>query len=123
VALSSYRQLDVWQKAMDLVVSVYELSKRFPADERFGLTSQLRKAAVSIPAYIAEGYGRTGRGEYLRHLSIAGGSLTELETHVAIAGRLGFIERDQTAVAWQLAQDVGSMLTRLIQSLQEKTAS
>jgi len=70
MALKTYRDLGGWQKSMDLVVAVYRLSKKLPADEKFGLTSQLRRAAVSIPANIAEGYGRKHRGDYIHHLSI-----------------------------------------------------
>jgi len=73
MALKSYRDLEVWQKGVDLVVLLYQLTKLFPDDERYGLISQIRRAAVSIPANIAEGYGRTHRGDYLRHLSIAKG--------------------------------------------------
>jgi len=117
MALKSYRDLDVWQKAMDLVVVAYETSRAFPSEERFGLASQLRKAAVSIPANIAEGYGRMYRGDYVRHLSIARGSLAELETHLAIAVRLDFITREDAMPCWDLSQEVGKMLTRLMQSL------
>ncbi len=117
MALKSYRDLDIWQKAMDLVVAAYETSRAFPSEKRFGLASQLRKAAVSIPANIAEGYGRMYRGDYVRHLSIARGSLAELETHLAIAVRLDYVTREGAMACWDLSQEVGKMLTRLIQSL------
>jgi len=120
--LKNYRDLIVWQKSMDLVVAVYKASKTFPSDERFGLTGQLRRAAVSIPANIAEGYGRKHRGEYLYHLSVAAGSLAEVETHLAISVRLEFISRDAATAIWNLAQEVGKMLAKLMQSLEaEKT--
>jgi len=117
--MKTYRELDVWKKSVDMVVSAYELTEKFPDRERYGLTGQLRRAAVSIPANIAEGYGRTHRGDYLHHLSIARGSLAELETHLAIAVRLGFIPREEAVSLWGMAQDVSKMLTRLVQSLQK----
>jgi len=118
MSLKSYRDLDVWEKSVDLVVLVYQLAKSFPSEEKFGLTSQIKKAAVSVPANIAEGYGRTHRGDYVHHLSMARGSLAELETHVVIAGRLNFIKRKETVETWNVAQEVGKMLNKLIQTLQ-----
>ena len=117
MTLKTYRDLTVWQKAMDLVVAVYGLSRRLPAEERFGLMSQMQRASVSVPANIAEGYGRIHRGEYVHHLSIARGSLAELETHVAIAVRLQYVAREDAVEVWNLAQEVGKMLSSLIQSL------
>src|SRR5207253_2763690 len=87
--------------------------------ERFGLTSQTRRAAVSIPANIAEGNGQLHRANYLRHLSIAKGSLTELETHLQIAVRLDYLNREQAKQAWLLLQEVGRLLNGLIRSLEE----
>ncbi len=115
--LTSYRELDVWKKAVDLVEAIYELSRQLPDDEKFGLVSQIRRAAVSVPSNIAEGYGRQHRGDYLRHLSVANGSLKEMETQLLIAGRLGFINRDQARPAWELSQEVGRMLSALSASL------
>lgn len=86
-----HEQLDVWQDAMELVVLVYRLSGQFPDSERYALTSQIRRAAVSVPSNIAEGAARRSRPEYLRFLSIARGSLSELSTQVQIAERLGFL--------------------------------
>ncbi|MGQ0633168.1 MAG: four helix bundle protein [Planctomycetaceae bacterium] len=92
MSISSYRDLQVWQRGMDLVVACYRLAKRFPDEERFGLVSQLQRAAVSVPANIAEGRGRSTTRDFLRHLSIACGSLAELETHIAIGVRLGYVQ-------------------------------
>lgn len=117
MSLKSYRDLEVWQKAMDLVEEVYRIAERFPSHEKYGLTGQLQRAAVSIPANIAEGYARMHRKEYLHHLSIARGSLAEVETHLALAVRLGFASKDDVIGTWRRAQDVGKLLTRLIQSL------
>jgi four helix bundle protein len=93
--ISSYRDLSVWQKAMNLVVDCHRLSDDFPRDENFALKIQLRRAAVSIPSNIAEGHGRTGVPGYLHHLSIAHGSLMELETHLQIAMRLEYLAQQQ----------------------------
>lgn len=93
--ISNYQDLTVWQQAMDLVIECYQLAKHFPNFEQYGLTSQLQRAAVSIPANIAEGHDRAYTKEYLRHLSIAKGSLTELETHIHIAKRLSYCNGEQ----------------------------
>lgn len=119
MSLKSYRDLEVWQKAMDLTELVYAITKQYPSDERFGLTSQSRKAAVSVPSNIAEGYGRTHRGDYLKFLSNARGSLCELETQLILAGRLKFATREAIIPAWSLCQQIGKMLLRLILKLAE----
>src|ERR1041384_1414070 len=90
--LRSYRDLEVWRKSIDWVQQIYQASSGFPAEERFGLTSQLRRAAVSVPSNIAEGAARTGTGEFLQSLSVASGSLAEAETQLIVANRLGMIE-------------------------------
>jgi four helix bundle protein len=118
--LTNYRDLEVWKKGIDLVVSIYHLTADFPGQEKFGITSQIQRAAVSIPANIAEGYGRTPRGDYLHHLSIARGSLAEVETHLTLVVRLGFASPERVLETWNLAQDVGKMLTKLIASLEPK---
>jgi len=120
MALQTYRDLAAWQKSMDLVVELYHLSKQLPKEELFGLTSQLRRAAVSVPANIAEGYGRLHRKEYINHLSIARGSLLETETHLQIAVRLEYLTREQAAIAWGLTQEVGRLLLALIRSLSQR---
>ncbi len=116
-AIRSYRDLVAWQKAMDLVDAIHELSARFPGDEKFGLTSQIRRAAVSVPSNVAEGYGRQNRGDYIRHLVIANGSLKEVETQIIVAGRQSFITREDSRTAWDLCQEVGKLLNALIKSL------
>jgi four helix bundle protein len=88
----SYRDLDVWQLAMETVVAAYRVTRAFPADERFGLTAQIRRAVVSIPANIAEGRSRLGPGEFRHGVSMARGSVAEVETDLAIAVALEFIE-------------------------------
>jgi four helix bundle protein len=118
--VKSYKDLVAWKKAMDLVEKTYRLSSGFPPDERYGLTSQIQRAAVSVPANIAEGHGRTTRGDYIRHLSIARGSLAELETHLMLAVRLEFVPREEVIETWNLSQEVGKMLTALLQALRKK---
>jgi four helix bundle protein len=120
MSLKTYRDLVVWQKAMDLVEAVYLLVADFPSTEKFGLVCQIQRAAVSVPANIAEGYGRTHRGDYLHHLSIAKGSFFELETHLLLAVRLKLVSRDALIPIWRLSQEVGKMLTKLIRSLKKK---
>lgn len=119
----SYRSLEVWQVAVELVEAVYRLTAGMPGNEQFGLTSQIRRAAVSVPADIAEGYGRIGRRDYIRHLGIARGSLMELETHIVVATRMQMREREQSRAVWDLTQRVGQMLSRLIASLQTADAT
>ena len=89
-SLGSYRDLRVWQGGMELAEACYRLTSTFPPSELYGLTSQIRRSASSIPANIAEGYGRRGRGDYVRFVGIAQGSLMELETHLLLSQRLGF---------------------------------
>src|SRR5437870_12101920 len=89
--VKNYQELIVWQRAIDLVEDVYKASKNFPREEIYGLTSQIRRAAVSIPSNIAEGQGRRTTSDFLRHLSIAYGSLREVETQILIARRLKYV--------------------------------
>lgn len=105
---------------MDLVVSVYRVSGSFPKQETYGLVSQVRRSAVSVPANIAEGHGRKHLGEYLQHLSIANGSLMELETHVLIAGRLDYLPRTDADSLLRSTTDVGCMLAGLIRALKRR---
>src|SRR5580765_3070336 len=103
--IRGYKDLEVWQKAVDLVVDTYQITKRFPSDERFGLVIQLRRASVSIASNIAEGRGRFGLGSFLYHLSVATGSLMEVETQFLIAERLGYVDTAQAkAVIGELGE-------------------
>ncbi|MEI7455845.1 MAG: four helix bundle protein [Nitrosomonadales bacterium] len=115
-----YSELLVWQKAMDLVTQVYKFTATFPAEERFGLSAQARRAAVSVPSNIAEGHGRKSTASYLNFLSIAFGSLMELETQIQIAVRLGFIQEDEALVLLAKTDEIGKMLSGLKRSLAEK---
>jgi four helix bundle protein len=112
-----YKDLIAWQKAMILVRDTYQLTRGWPADERFGLTLQARRAAVSVPANIAEGSGRTGARDLRNHLSIAHGSLCELETHVLVARDLGFIDTPETEALLERGEEVGRIIRGLLKSL------
>ena len=113
----TYKDLDVWQVAMEMVEDTYRATKTWPEAERFGLTSQAQRSAVSVPANIAEGYGRGHTAEYLHHLFIARGSLLELGTHLELALRLIYIEPTATKNLEALMTRVGMMLNKLIKAL------
>ena len=117
-AISSYRDLVVWQEAMDLAADAYKFVSRFPKEELYGLTSQVRRSAVSVPANIAEGYGRDNRGSYVQQLRVAQGSLKELETHFLIAERVGLTSSDSIGPLLIQAEKIGKMLRSLIRSLE-----
>jgi four helix bundle protein len=120
MTVRSYRDLDVWQKGMDLVVDCYNIANQFPKSEVYGLASQLQRAAVSVPANIAEGHGRSHTKEFLNHLSIAYGSLMEVETHLQIAARLRYIDGSSLEKLLEKSGVIGRMLNGLIQSLNRK---
>ena len=116
--IRSYRDLRVWQEGMGLAEACYLLTKRFPKDELFGMTSQIRRAASSVPANIAEGYGRDSKGDYIQFLRISQGSLKELETHLTLSGRVGLAAESETKNVLEKCDRLGKMLHRLIRSLQ-----
>ncbi len=115
--LSSYRELIVWQKSVDLVGDIYRITRDFPRDEMFGLTAQMRRAAVSVPSNIAEGQRRATRGEFIQFLCHARGSLFELETQLIIVADLKYLEpdvaRELTAKATEVARILNGLLTSL----------
>jgi four helix bundle protein len=117
-----HRELEVWQRAIDLTIEAYAIAKRLPATEKFALASQIRRSASSIPANIAEGNGQIHRGVYLRYLSVARGSLMELDSHLEVAVRIGYLKESDRAVAQSLIQRTGRMLTRLAQALRAARA-
>ncbi|MGA0546578.1 four helix bundle protein [Brevundimonas sp. VNH65] len=118
--LSSYRELTVWRDGIELVKACYFVTREFPKDELFGLTSQIRRSAVSVPANIAEGYGRGSRKDYVRHLMIAQGSLKELETHLIIAAEVGHSPQTQIDPLLSRCDRLGRGLGALIRSLRAK---
>lgn len=115
--MKSYRDLIVWQKSMTLVVDVYKLTKNFPDDEKFGLTSQLRRCVVSIPSNIAEGYGRNYTRDYIRFLQIARDSLYECQIQLEIAVNLEYLNAEAVKDITHLAFEVEKMLNSLINKL------
>ena len=121
--ITSYRELLVWQKAIDLVVAAYRATASFPKAETYGLVSQIRRAATSIPANIAEGYGRGSRKEYVQFLCIAQGSLKEVETHFIVAERLLYLIPEQTKRLPSQTDEIGRMLGSLIRKLKLSSAT
>ncbi len=113
----TYRDLELWQKATDLVVECYRTTRSFPNSEAYGLTSQMQRAAVSVPANTAEGQGRQYKTEFIQHLSIAYGSLTELETHIQIAQRLNYFKVGEAERLLDRTGKVGRVLNGLLRFL------
>jgi four helix bundle protein len=115
--VQSFRDLLVWQRAIQLTVQIYELTRAFPREEIYGLTSQMRRSAVSIPSNIAEGTGRSGTAELKHFLSIARASNCELQTQLIIARELSFGDKDRITVAEDLTHEVGKMIFAMAQKL------
>ena len=119
--VKSYQDLEVWKKSIDLAERIYRVSCSFPAEEKYGLTSQIRRAAVSVPSNIAEGAARTGTGEFLQFLSVASGSLAEGETQLILAGRLGYLVEAELETLREETEEISRMLGGLKRSLQLKS--
>ena len=115
--MSSYQDLELWQEAMVLAEDAYHLTRGFPKSEAFGLTSQIRRAASSIPANVAEGWGREATGDYMRFLRIAQGSLKELETHLILSSRVGCCQEEDIAPAMGRCASVSRLLRGLLRAL------
>ena len=118
--ITSYRDLSVWQQAMALAETCYALTRSFPRDELFGMTSQIRRSAASIAANIAEGHGREATGSFIQSLRVAQGSLKELETHILLAVRVSVTTQAKAGLALDQCQDIGKMLRALIRSLEAR---
>ena len=118
--LKNYKELKVWQKSYQLCLEVYRITAGFPKDEKFGLTSQIRRTVVSVPSNIAEGYGRKTTADYLKSLYIAYGSNCELETQIMLSGDLDYIYRDIVKAVMDKIHEVERMLKALIKSLEDK---
>jgi four helix bundle protein len=115
--VESYRDLLVWQRAVQMTLAIYRFTSGFPKEELFGLTSQIRRAGVSVASNIAEGYGRLSQGEYKQFLGMARGSNLEVQTQLFIAGELGYGNTQVLKDAEGLSMEVGKMLTSLIKNL------
>lgn len=119
----AHKKLEIWRKAVDLVVAVYQTTSRFPAEERFGLTAQLQRAAISVPSNIAEGAARGSNRSFVNSLHIARGSPSELDTQLIIAHRLGYLNEQEAAQLGLLLAEVDRMLNGLIASVRRKAAA
>jgi four helix bundle protein len=115
-----HEKLDVWKMSVDMVVRVYECTKSFPSEEKFGLTSQIRRAAVSIPANIAEGAGRQHDREFIQFLSIAQGSSSELETELLIAHKLGYLDENMHAQIYEEVNTIARMIVGLTNHIKSR---
>jgi len=111
--VNTFRDLLAWQKAMELVVAIYEVSHAFPQTEVFGLTGQIRRAAVSVPSNLAEGFGRRSRTDYARYILMAAGSLYEVQTQLEIALRLKYLTAESHARLFNLSREVEYLMSRL----------
>ena len=118
--VQSYRDLIVWQKSVELVLEIYRATQDFPRAETYGLVSQLRRAAVSVPSNVAEGHARLSTGEYKQFLGHARGSLMEIETQILISQRLGYMNSGQSNILLNRATEVGKVLNGLLSSLRQK---
>ena len=116
--IKSYRDLQVWQRAMDLAVACYDVTRDFPKSETYGMASHIRRASVSIPANIAEGFGRDSTGNFVSFLRVSQGSLKELETHLLLSIRVGLSEQQSVDPLLQQCDELGRMLRAYIRSIQ-----
>ena len=118
--IKTYRDLLVWQKSIGLVTKIYQVTKAFPKEENYGLVSQIRRCAISVPSNIAEGYGRNSTDDYLRFLQIAISSLYEMQTQIEIAFKLEYLTRDNFNAAYDLSREIERMLSSLSRKVRKK---
>jgi four helix bundle protein len=118
--VTNYKELEVWKRSVALTTELYKLTSRFPDTERYGLTSQIRRAVTSIPANIAEGWGRGSTGEYVQFLTVARGSLMEVETHLIVACNLHLLSALAFAPLSEEIEEIGKMLNALIRALKSR---
>lgn len=119
--IESYQDLRVWKAAVDMAVDCYAITRTFPRNELYGMTSQIRRASTSVAANIAEGYGRENLGSYIQFLRIAQGSLKELETLLIVSRRVGLLDMNADRLVFRRTDEVGRMLRALIRSLERST--
>jgi four helix bundle protein len=115
--MKTYKEFIVWQKAVELVTVIYSFTRNFPKDELYGLTNQIRRASISIPSNIAEGFGRNTRREFKRFLEISIGSLFELQTQLEISKKLQFLSEEEFNSVYSLTREIEAMLASLIRKL------
>jgi len=118
--ITDYRDLDVWNESMSLAADIYEMTRTFPREEMFGMTSQMRRASVSVAANIAEGYGRQQTKPFIQFLRISQGSLKEVETLLLLAERVGLVSGEAARIALERCQRIGKMLVGLVRKLDLK---
>lgn len=118
--IKTYRDLIIWQKSMDLVTEIYKITKTFPKDETYGLITQMRRCAVSIPSNISEGYGRNSSSDYIRFLRIAMGSLYELQTQLEISLNLKYLEANGFRKFYESSREVERMMSSMIRKISTK---
>lgn len=116
--MSTFRDLKIWQKSMNLVTQIYKETESFPESERYGLISQIRRSAVSIPSNIAEGYGRNSGGDFKRFLNISMGSLFEIQTQLQIAQNLKYLDTKENERLYNLSREIERMMSSFIRSIQ-----
>ncbi len=116
----SYRDLEVWQRSMQLAKRIYQVTRSFPNDERFGLTNQLRRASVSVPSNLAEGHARFGAGEFSRFISIAMGSVAEIETQILLSTELGYLRTELSSELMTDLETIGKMLRGLAKAISKR---
>jgi len=121
--LKNYKDLKVWQKAYQLCLKIYKITAGFPKDEKFALTSQVRRAVVSVPSNIAEGYGRKTTLDYTKYLYISYGSICELETQIMLSGDLGYVDNTAVKILLEEINEVERMLKALIKSLEDNNSN
>ena len=115
--MSTFRDLKIWQKSMQLVTRIYDDTQRFPKEEKYGLISQIRKSAISVPSNIAEGYGRHSDGEFTRFLNIAMGSLFEIQTQIQISMNLNYLDKKSGRELFEASREIERMLSSFINSV------
>ena len=116
----NYRDLQIWQKSIDLCIEVYRLLKFLPKEETYALSDQMRRSVVSVPSNIAEGYARKTTKEYLKFLSIANGSRAELETQLILCSKIGYLKDTEIEEALHMSEEIGKMMSTIMSKLSNK---
>jgi four helix bundle protein len=118
--MSTFKDLLIWQKAINLVTDIYKSTKSFPKDEQFGLTSQIRRSSISIPSNIAEGHGRLGKNDYLKFLNIALSSLFEMQTQIEIAKNINYLNENEFNILYENSRELERMLVAFINKIKDR---